>query len=157
MIEIVFEHVCILNIPGSSKNEARDRATQETLEMLSKKCYSIVVKNKYLSDGTTIDADTLNKTKEAKNEISSSNVGHKLLQMMGWKGGGLGRGGSGISEPISAEAIFDSKRGLGASETGTAFKQRIRNLIEEYAHSNNPFDLVFTSGFDNDQRAEMHK
>ena len=126
--------------------------------MLSRKCYSIVVKNKYLSDGTTIDADTLNKTKEAKNEsIPSSNLGHKLLQMMGWKGGGLGRGGSGISEPISAEAIFD-KRGLGASENGQkAFKQRIRTIITEYAHSSNPFDLVFTSGFDNEQRAEMHK
>ena len=155
----MIEHVCFSNIPGSSKNEARDRATHETLEMLSKKCYSIVVKNKYLSDGTTIDADTLNKTKEAKNEqISSSNVGHKLLQMMGWKGGGLGRGGSGISEPISAEAIFDSKRGLGASENGQkAFKHRIRTIITEYAHSNNPFDLVFTSGFDNEQRAEMHR
>ena len=93
---------------GETKNEARDRATFETLEILSKKCYTIVVKNKYLSaDGGTIDANDLNEVQSsnAKLQLGSSNVGHKLLKMMGWQGGGLGKGGSGISEPISAQSI----------------------------------------------------
>ena len=147
-----------MRIPGNSKNEARDRATRETLEMLSDKHYTILIKDKYCSDGTTIDSQTLEKNETpAKNEsIPTSNLGHKLLQMMGWKGGGLGKGGSGISEPISAQSIF-GRQGLGSSgNTPQAFKQRIRTLITDYAHSQNPFDLVFTSGFDNEQRKEMH-
>ena len=126
--------------------------------MLSKKCYTILIKDKYCSDGTTVDSETLEKTeKEAKSEsIPTSNLGHKLLQMMGWKGGGLGKGGSGISEPISAQSIF-GRQGLGSSgHPNQEFKQRIRNIITEYAHSQNPFDLVFTSGFDNEQRSQMH-
>lgn len=124
--------------------------------MLSKKCYTILIKDKYCSDGTTIDSETLEKTEKPNESIPTSNLGHKLLQMMGWKGGGLGKGGSGISEPISAQSIF-GRQGLGASgNQDVAFKQRIRNIITEYAHSQNPFDLVFTSGFDNDQRSQMH-
>ena len=33
---------------------------------------------------------------------------------------------------------------------------QVRKIIEEYAASSNPYDLVFTSGFDNEQRKEMH-
>lgn len=96
---------------------------------------------------------------------------------MGWKGGGLGKGntwntkrpflkkqskrnllllgGSGISEPISAQAIVN-REGFGMKSASGQFKQKIRQIIEEYAKSSNPYDLVFTSGFDNDQRKEMH-
>ena len=88
--------------------------------------------------------------------LGSDNVGHKLLQMMGWQGGGLGAGGSGISEPITAQS-FANREGLGTSNAGREFKARLRALIEEYAASSNPYDLVFTAGFDNEQRKELHK
>jgi len=147
---------------GSTKNEARDRATQETLEMLSKKCYTILVKNKYLSaQGATIDANDLtegnqnNTTTTNKSQLPESNIGHRLLQMMGWTGGGLGKGGSGISEPITAQTIVN-REGFGTKTASHMFKRKIRQIIEEYAASSNPYDLVFTSGFDNEQRKEMH-
>lgn len=138
---------------GSTKAEARDEATKEALEMLSKKCFTIMVKSKYQSaDGSTIDAHDL-EVKNDKKEVKG--IGHKLLQMMGWKGGGLGKGGSGISEPITAQTIVN-REGLGSKSASTMFKKQIRKIIEDYAASDNPYDLVFTSGFDNDQRKEMH-
>ena len=42
--------------------------------------------------------------------IEEQNMGHKLLKLMGWSGGGLGKGGQGISEPIRA-ADFNSRQG----------------------------------------------
>ncbi len=48
------------------------------------------------------------------------------------------------------------REGLGANSADREFKQRVKSLIEEYAASSNPYDLVFTSGFTNEQRKEMH-
>ena len=64
-------------------------------------------------------------------------------------------GGSGISEPITAQTIVN-REGFGTKSASHMFKRKIRQIIEEYAASSNPYDLVFTSGFDNEQRKEMH-
>ena len=61
-----------------------------------------------------------------------------------------------FSEPITAQAIFN-RQGLGTSTSDRDFKGKIRKIVEEYAQSNNTYDLVFSSGFDNDQRKEMHE
>ena len=109
--------------------------------------------------GETIDANDLSGAAEAasnKAELPNSNIGNKLLRMMGWSGGGLGKGGSGISEPITAEGIVN-REGFGAKSAPHIFKRKIRQIIEEYAASPNPYDLVFTSGFDNEQRKEIHQ
>ena len=153
--EIVFFFLQTIYFSGNSKAEARDKAAKETLEMFEENCYSILVKNKYLSDGTTINANELEAVPEEKKVISGSNIGHKLLKMMGWTGGGLGEGGSGISEPITATSIIN-REGFGTKNSTTIFKRKIRQIVEEYASSTNPYDLVFTSGFDNEQRKEMH-
>lgn len=44
--------------------------------------------------------------------IPEANVGHRLLRGMGWTGGGLGREGEGIAEPIEA-FMRRSRAGLG--------------------------------------------
>lgn len=45
--------------------------------------------------------------------ISEANVGHRMLALMGWTGGGLGREGEGIAEPIQA-VRRTNRAGLGA-------------------------------------------
>ena len=38
--------------------------------------------------------------------LGQSNMGHKLLSMMGWSGGGLGKDGGGRAEPVTATTVF---------------------------------------------------
>ncbi|KAJ4976721.1 hypothetical protein NE237_001827 [Protea cynaroides] len=53
-------------------------------------------------------------------QLTSSNVGFKLLQKMGWKGKGLGKNEQGIVEPIKA-GIRDAKLGIGKQEQDDFF------------------------------------
>ncbi|AED93588.1 unnamed protein product [Arabidopsis thaliana] len=53
-------------------------------------------------------------------KISSSNVGFRLLQKMGWKGKGLGKQEQGITEPIKS-GIRDRRLGLGKQEEDDYF------------------------------------
>ncbi|KAF8392748.1 hypothetical protein HHK36_023097 [Tetracentron sinense] len=53
-------------------------------------------------------------------QLTSSNIGFRLLQKMGWKGKGLGKDEQGIVEPIKA-GIRDPKLGVGKQEQDDFF------------------------------------
>lgn len=53
-------------------------------------------------------------------QLTSSNVGFKLLQKMGWKGKGLGKDEQGIVEPIKS-GIRDPRLGVGKQEEDDFF------------------------------------
>ncbi|XP_052194785.1 uncharacterized protein LOC127802799 [Diospyros lotus] len=53
-------------------------------------------------------------------QLTSSNIGFRLLQKMGWKGKGLGKDEQGIIEPIKS-GIRDSKLGIGKQEEDDFF------------------------------------
>ncbi|XP_045215760.2 angiogenic factor with G patch and FHA domains 1-like isoform X2 [Mercenaria mercenaria] len=51
--------------------------------------------------------------------ISTGNIGHKMLQKMGWKEGDtLGKNNTGIQEPISVTLRASQKAGLGSASAG---------------------------------------
>ena len=54
---------------------------------------------KFLTDGSTIDKN-LNEQVETS-RLDESCIGNKMMKMMGWKGGGLGKKEQGISEPVT--------------------------------------------------------
>ncbi|KAJ0014496.1 hypothetical protein Pint_21096 [Pistacia integerrima] len=53
-------------------------------------------------------------------KLTSSNIGFRLLQKMGWKGKGLGKDEQGITEPIQS-GIRDPKLGIGKQEEDDFF------------------------------------
>ncbi|XP_072251496.1 NF-kappa-B-repressing factor isoform X2 [Leuresthes tenuis] len=94
-----------------------------------------------------------------RQEIKEDNIGNQLLRKMGWKGGGLGRDGEGIAEPIRVKEQF-SREGLGmdTDKTGTQLSKRdIEDIIRNYASSDRQDDLRFSTDLTNDERKQIHQ
>ncbi|CAO2836845.1 unnamed protein product [Amaranthus hypochondriacus] len=66
-----------------------------------------------------VDLDNVEQASEDR-QLSSSNIGFKLLQKMGWKGKGLGKDEQGIIEPIKS-GMRDPKLGIGKQEEDDYF------------------------------------
>lgn len=71
----------------------------------------------------TVGSDVLGQKHEAPasvhRPIATSNIGHKLLQKMGWKEGeSLGKTNTGLQEPISVTLRANQTAGLGSSAAG---------------------------------------
>ncbi|XP_038217701.1 uncharacterized protein LOC119836446 isoform X1 [Zerene cesonia] len=58
--------------------------------------------------------------------------GHSMLQRMGWTGGGLGRTGDGIVEPIAPNASYVSgqTRNYGTGNLSGSAKRRFRQMVQ---------------------------
>lgn len=68
-----------------------------------------------LSKSKSSTAKAQSEALEEASKIKEDNIGHKLLQKMGWKEGeGLGARGDGIAAPISATGSARDNLGLGA-------------------------------------------
>lgn len=94
-----------------------------------------------------------------KQEIKEDNIGNQLLRKMGWKGGGLGRDGEGIAEPIRVKEQF-SREGLGMDmdKAGNQLSKRdIEDIIRNYASSERQDDLRFSTDLTNDERKQIHQ
>ena len=60
---------------------------------------------------------------------AGGNIGHKLLSLMGWAGGGLGKDGVGRAEPVTATTVF-GREGLGSRQVKHNFKQKIHKIVQ---------------------------
>jgi len=161
-------HECTLRLGGMetftekgiNKKDARDNVGAKVLALLERECYTVLVKNKYLGDGSLVELPSATDpdAKQPQGGVGGdfSNVGHKLLKLMGWSGGGLGKGGQGISEPITAAGVTN-RQGFGSASVDQDFKFKMKKLVQEYALSTNPYDLVFASDFSTEERAVIHE
>ncbi|XP_072292191.1 NF-kappa-B-repressing factor [Eucyclogobius newberryi] len=93
---------------------------------------------------------------DLKQEIKEDNIGNQLLRKMGWKGGGLGRDGDGIAEPIKVKEQF-SREGLGLDANIQLKKQDLEDIIRNYASSDRQDDLRFSTELTNDERKQIHQ
>ncbi|TSQ81007.1 NF-kappa-B-repressing factor [Bagarius yarrelli] len=91
-------------------------------------------------------------------EIKEDNIGNQLLRKMGWTGGGLGREGEGIAEPIMVKEQF-SREGLGMDmeKHGHLTKRDIEDIIRNYACSERQDDLRFSTELNNEERKQIHQ
>lgn len=135
--------------------------------MLRQKCWTILTKQLHDSNEPEITkeeifsdfASTVGSHGTSSNSaIPDSNKGKKLLLKMGWTGGGIGKDGTGIEEPVSMQKIINREGlGLNAAKGITAnFRQHVTELLEAYAASARQDDLVFSPLFRKDERIIIH-
>ncbi|XP_021417162.1 NF-kappa-B-repressing factor [Oncorhynchus mykiss] len=144
------------------KKTVKHIAAEEALATLRQT--QAVVKSNLRKEG---NADALSRhqiltrsgEESSRQEIKEDNIGNQLLRKMGWKGGGLGREGEGISEPIKVKEQF-SREGLGMDmdKSGNQLtKRNIEDIIRNYASSDRQDDLRFSTELNNDERKQIHQ
>ncbi|KPP68212.1 NF-kappa B repressing factor-like [Scleropages formosus] len=144
------------------KKTVKHIAAEEALATLRRT--QAVVKSNLRKEG---NADAISRSQilarvvedPTRQEIKEDNIGNQLLRKMGWKGGGLGREGDGIAEPIQVKEQF-SREGLGLDKDRPAnqlSKRDIEDIIREYASSDRQDDLRFSTELNNDERKQIHQ
>ncbi|XP_042871381.1 uncharacterized protein LOC122252786 [Penaeus japonicus] len=148
----------------TSKKGAKESASLKALEELQRRCYTLRILKQHSSEEEVSVTDVdgrVSKVNEGGSSIDrpveDTSVGSKLLKMMGWSGGGLGKEESGITEPIRPATVF-GREGLGHEEQGVTqkFRSYIRTLLSDFAKGSSLKDLAFSPEFSREQRAEIH-
>ncbi|KAB7496555.1 NF-kappa-B-repressing factor, partial [Armadillidium nasatum] len=143
---------------GKTQREARNKTSEEALEMLLKKCFTLQVHKKASGDGEVSLSGIDGNFGSDFEKISDDNVGAKLLKMMGWSGGALGKTGEGITEPVQTSTVI-GRQGLGVqNEAGVTpqFVNKVRYLIKKFRFSEDTSDLIFSSDLSAEQRKQIH-
>lgn len=152
------ENTLLADVKAGTKVAARHLASEQALEILRRLCWVIKTKQTCDSDTKLSKDEMIAELNDNPNVIKSNNVGHKLLQKMGWSGGGVGKDGSGIAEPIKVTTVLN-RQGLGlsaASGITDEFRRKMHNKIREYASSDRQDDLVFANDFNIEERKIIH-
>ncbi|KAG8144583.1 hypothetical protein E2320_013067 [Naja naja] len=158
--KVMLENELIAEAVGVKKT-VKHVAAEEAVKVL-KKTQPTVVNN--LKKGTIEDVISRNEicgrsAEEAlKQQIKEDNIGNQILRKMGWTGGGLGKSGEGIREPIAVKEQF-KREGLGLDvERGSQItKKDIEQIIQNYAFSDRKIDLTFSTELTNEERKQIHQ
>ncbi|XP_014291911.1 NF-kappa-B-repressing factor isoform X2 [Halyomorpha halys] len=147
---------------GKTQKIAKEAACGIALDRLKETSFTVLVKAPFV-EGEKVDRDlqrTSNDTAPQRahidTPIAESNIGNKLMKLMGWTGGGLGRDEQGIAEPVKIQEREVRRGGLGITNFHD-FRKKVTRIIEDYAHSDNKQDLVFTPDFTKDERRTIHE
>jgi hypothetical protein len=158
-----------------TKRKTEMEAYSQGLQYLKKFCWTISAKQR--NDGpdeelskshilpTNEVGGTALKPEKEYEAIPESNVGSKMLKKMGWAGGGMGRDGTGIVEPVQLNSVLN-RQGLGyfslqaAQFTNRAnvpqFKRQVNEFFRNYMMSTNQEDIVLAPEFTKAERAVIH-
>ena len=160
LCNVFISDIKVASVLGTTKGDAKTSASEEAMKSLKEICYTIVVKKNVDNDAEGLTKDELvSEVQRGDNVISDNNIGNMLLRKMGWAGGGVGKYGTGIAEPIKESRVI-GRQGLGllASQgIDDIFYEKVQGILEKYVKSGDQNDLHFSPEFTREERAVIHK
>lgn len=143
---------------GTNQKLAKKEASVLGLRELQKYYYTIKIKNNFVEE-TNVTATTMLQNTSSPESISDDNIGKKLMKLMGWTGGGLGKSQQGIVEPVIVKQQV-SREGLGLKVKSSNLRElehKCRDILKQYLMGDMKTDLVFSPEFTNEERTVIHK
>lgn len=143
---------------SSNQKLAKKEASIIGLHELEKHYYTIKIKYNINKDAN-VTTTTIIKSTATEDCISDDNIGKKLMKLMGWTGGGLGKSQQGIVEPITLKQQI-SREGLGLKSNScnmTDLKIKAKDIMRKYLSGDMQNDLVFSADFTSEERAAIHQ
>lgn len=150
---IFIQNHYVADAVANSKLASRKAVSAALLSNLQNMCYTVVEKVRVLSDGSTINKDIDVSVEEP--EVLESSIGNKIMKLMGWKGGGLGKTEQGQVQPVMLQDRIN-RSGLGVNLTEVELMKKLNNKLRTYAASHSDYDLVFSNDFSKEERAKLH-
>lgn len=141
---------------SSNQKSAKKEASIFGLHELQKYYYTIKIKHN-INRNANVTATTMTTLKD--DAISDDNIGRKLMKLMGWTGGGLGKSQQGIVEPVMIQQQM-SRKGLGLKQNSCSAKDlrnKCKDIMRKYLSGDMRNDLVFSVDFTSDERAIIHQ
>ncbi|XP_022194519.1 uncharacterized protein LOC111052192 [Nilaparvata lugens] len=146
---------------GQVKNKTKSASCEYMMWKLQRQYYTLKVATtltrEELSarDADVQKSDVLAGAAKAEPEVMADNVGLKMMKMMGWTGGGLGKNEQGIEKPVEAAGVI-SRAGLGFG--GKFDFKKINQVLQQFKReTDGPSELVFAKDFSNEERSQIHQ
>lgn len=156
---VTIDGCVVTDAVGDTRITAKRNAAHAAMQKLKSKCWTIVTKQAADTDDAGLSHSIVSEDTGNADAISNSSKGSKLMKSMGWTGGGIGKHGTGIAEPISTNTIIH-RQGLGFQADkgiGRNFVSVIKKHLYAYLHSDDEKDITFSPTFINEERAIIHK
>ncbi|XP_015513697.1 NF-kappa-B-repressing factor [Neodiprion pinetum] len=145
---------------GGGKKIAKKNAADIGVAILKKYYHTIQVKKLFHGESEkVVRTESISNASPVENILSNDNIGRKLMLLMGWNGGGLGKSQQGIVNPVTVTQRV-SREGLGLKSeqfNQNIMKKKFQTVLRNYLNGDTRTDLVFSSEFTNEERAVIHQ
>ncbi|KAH8306416.1 hypothetical protein KR018_010786 [Drosophila ironensis] len=160
--EVLINDEVIARAQGETLKAAKLAAFKQALLLLQGHCYSIklnasrqTIKVEKSQNGVNIKVTKESADNLGDRKLDDRNKGYRIMRLMGWTGGGLGRQKQGREEPVGY-LLKSNRTGLGANNPQGDLAD-YRKLIENYVNSDDFRDLQFEPTFSKEERAALHQ
>uniref|UniRef100_A0A1A9WIF2 NF-kappa-B-repressing factor n=1 Tax=Glossina brevipalpis TaxID=37001 RepID=A0A1A9WIF2_9MUSC len=163
--EIYVDNVLVASACKDTFKASKESAFQEALKILQKCSYCIkqnpsrkTIKIEKSNNKLTcdiIETETTAPDSSDDNKLDASNKGYKIMKLMGWSGGGLGRQQQGREDPVSY-LLKNNRTGLGNS-VDNLDRKYFGQVLRNYKNSEDIRELQFEPTFTKEERASLHQ